>query len=264
MTSIHTRLRVLVVTDNPYVGGTLTSAIRKYLPDASVVRLTPTLSEATDWLRQERYQAVVVAQDLADGKGFALLKSLLMLPRKPVGLFLIGDARAGDTDLVRFLRENPEVTFIQKPFRYAAVGMKVRSALLPSQSTEQTYYGLRLSELIQAFSIARRNATIQIILPDNVYSAIYIQNGDLVHATCGDAEGAEAMARIIRSKKGDIRVDKGCATAKRTITHSTQRVLLDIYREIDEGDRGRGSPGSTLNALDSDLDNLINDVFDTT
>lgn len=259
-------VRVLVVNENQYAAGTLVSAIRKELPPDTAVRQATDIQGAMDLINAERYHAVVVSQDLPDGKGVTLVRSLLLLSRKPSGVFLIAGIANGETDVARFIKEHPEVSLIQKPFRYAVVAELVRNSVVPSQSTEQSYYGLRLSELIQAFSLGRRNATIQLIMPDNKLAAIYIDKGELIHAVYGDEEGKSALGRIIESKKGVIRVEKHCPTAKHTITEPTQHVLIDIYRQMDE-ERWSSTPSTPPAgdlSPDDDLDGIIDDAFNVT
>jgi len=263
MKSLQQTLRVLVVHDNPYTAGTLVSFIRKELPAESLVRHATDIRGATDLMNQERYHAVMVSQDLPDGKGVTLLKSLLVLPRRPYGLFLIHDSASHDIDIVRFVKEHPQVTLVQVPFRYPVVAALVRNALLPPQSTEQSYYGLRLSELIQAFSLGRRSSTIQLIMPDNKVAAIYIEKGQLIHVVYGDEEGKEALRKIILSKKGVIRVEKDCPTAKHSIDEPTQHVLLDIYRQMDEAEADDALPAD-LDLVDpgDDLEDFFDEAFD--
>jgi DNA-binding NarL/FixJ family response regulator len=229
---------VLVVgQDHELLHSTL-EAIRKQLPPESEIHVCATAREAKELYLRGRFGAVLVDQVLSDGTGTSLLRSLLMFRGRSSNLFLIGPRNTEDSESVQLLRDHPEVYFIERPYRADVIARQVRNAIAPRPVTEQSFYGLRLMELIQAFALGRKSASIVVLMADNRMGNIFIREGQIVHATLGREEGIPALEMMFQSKKGEIRILNDCTTARETITKPTQQVILDIYRRMDERKHG--------------------------
>jgi len=235
MAGFSGKINILLVEPDSRLLDSTAKALRDHLPEASQVRQARAAREAMAWFDRERFQAVLVNQDLPDGKGTTLIRAVLMLRGRHTSFFLVGaSARADDEDIVHILRDHPQVTFIERPYLPEIVARQICAAVHPHSATDQSFYGLRLCELIQAYCIGRRSATLVILFPDGRMGTVHIREGELVHATFAHHDGTEALRRMVECQKGEIRVTNGCPTARRTLTRPAQQILLDIYRQIDE------------------------------
>lgn len=236
------RPSVLVVGQDHELLHSTFEAIRKQLPPDSEIQVCATAREAKELYLRRRFGAVLVDQNLPDGTGTSLLRSLLMFRARSSNLFLIGPRNTEDSESVQLLRDHPEVYFIERPYRADVIARQVRNAIAPRPVTEQSFYGLRLMELIQAFALGRKSASIVVLMADNRMGTVFIREGQIVHATLGREEGIPALEMMFQSKKGEIRILNDCTTARETITKPTQQVILDIYRRMDE--RKHGTDGA--------------------
>lgn len=258
---------ILVVEDDSSTAFTIFYSLQNGLPSASTIRLAYNLEDAREWIEREKFNGIVVDFSLPDGNGMELIESILESPGDDHPfIFLTSGLDPDRFEVANILFRHPEITFIEKPFRFEALADLIMDRLLPETLAEQNYYGLLLFDLIQAYSIARRSATVRILTADGKMGVIALDQGEMIHAFMEGAEGIDALKKMARNKQGRIRLDRGCPTAKRTIHDSTQHVLIETYRQLDEEQSPDGPNGgigvkSGAQALEEDLDALFNDAF---
>ncbi len=234
MTANKRAFRILIVERDSPPAERLSAALRGVLHGESQVQEARTLKAASFLVGRERFDAVLAQNDLADGKGATLLRSLLMLRGRAAHYFLLARARPSDPEVVALLKEFPQVNFVETPYDPDAVARLVIEALAPAVTSDQNFYGLRLCDLIQMYSLARRDATVLVLLSNGGMGSVSMRGGEIVHAVFGELEGFEALLEMVRSRKGEIRVTNTCATARRSLNKPTQQLLIDIYRRMDE------------------------------
>lgn len=253
--------RVLVVDDDPYLARTLASSIKNALPPGSIVNMAHSLDEASKLISQEKFHAIVTDHELPDGKGSDFLRRICGSPKyRGVACFLVSGMDPDEIEVARLLKENPQITFFEKPFKFSTVAEKVRDMILPQTDPESSFYGLRLFELIQAYSLSRRSMTIRMLMPDHKMGVVALNNGDLIHAALGGIEGQDALLQMARNRVGEIRVEDGCATAKRTIHKPTQQTLIDTFRILDESNSNQKAL-SEHDTRHDDLNRMIDEAF---
>lgn len=235
------RLQILVVAENADVLESLVGELRPLVGEAGGIECARNVAVARRALQSVKPSALIVDQDLRAGGAAAFARLALRLGRRSPTVFMIGALNATDKDVVRLIREHPEIHFIERPFRPDVAARRIRTVLIPTKDSDQSFYGLRLCELIQAFSLSRRDATLLVLTPDGRMGSVAIQAGRLIHVSFGDLEGMDALLHMVDSKKGEIRVDPDCLTAKHTIAKPTQQVLIEVYRRLDEARMGAPS-----------------------
>lgn len=254
------RSRILIVESDPFLATTLAAAIRRGLGPESIVVSRQTLQDGMKCAAHEEFSAVVVDNELSDGQGRGLIRYLARRTGPPQGLFLLSGADPDSIQVGSLLREHPEIRFIEKPCRYVDVARQVREVVQPSKATDQTFYGLRLFDLIQAFSMVRASITLRVLLPDGKLGTVALREGTLLHAAMDGVEGMEALARMARDGRGEVRVEPGCTTAKHTIELPTQQALIEVFRILDE--RALERPQRTPTPVDfGEMEKEIEEFF---
>lgn len=237
-------LLILVASARSDVLESLKGELESLLGDDVTLHCVQSVAAARKALQNRRPQAVLIDHDMKAGGLASFARVALRVGLRAPAVFVIG---APNPELVALLRDQPEMHFIERPFRPEVAARRIRSVLQPDRDSDQSFHGLRLCELIQAFSLSRRDATLNVLTPDGMMGSVSIRAGRLVHVAFGDAEGMDALMLLVERKKGEIRIAPDCLTAKRTIDKPTQQVLLEVYRRIDEAraeDHGhRAVPG---------------------
>jgi len=67
---------------------------------------------------------------------------------------------------------------------------------------------------------------------------LFLDQGELVHATCGSLRGEEAAWRLLAAERASYRVEAGGAARERTIHRSCTHVIMESARVADELARG--------------------------
>jgi hypothetical protein len=92
---------------------------------------------------------------------------------------------------------------------------------------------LPLPDIIQLVSVGGKNGVFQ--LTDGAQSGqIYLRDGQIVHATFGEASGEEAVYALAMWNRGEFRFDPGVATEQHTIKKSNTNLLMEAARRLDE------------------------------
>jgi hypothetical protein len=92
---------------------------------------------------------------------------------------------------------------------------------------------LSVCELLQMINMGRKDATIE-LFHGPLVSCIWCTAGEIVDATSGRLAGVPAVHRILAVEQGEILADFRPNRRRRTITDSTQSLMLDALLRKDE------------------------------
>jgi DNA-binding response OmpR family regulator len=253
--------RVLVVDDDPLFTMGLSVCLTRELPAGCRVDTVATLRAAKSHLASARYDAVLMDFSLPDGDGAGLIRVLAMSGGR-TALFLMTAHNPDDAAVAPLLRDYPQITFIEKPMSFVDVARRVKETVVRSEADEgQRHYGLGLFDLIQAYSLARRSATLRLLTPSGQLATVALSEGELVHASFRGKEGIAALTEIADTKEGRIRLEEGCLSMKRTITMQTQQALLEAHRLLDESRPAFANADHKHEYHLENLDALLDEAF---
>lgn len=102
----------------------------------------------------------------------------------------------------------------------------------PSSFSGQAQMGL--PEVLQMCCLSRRSGQITFRSGDS-YGYIYIQQGRVLHALCGTAEGEEAIYAMIPWPGGGFTLDEDILPHKKTVTLTWEQLLFEGARRADVG-----------------------------
>ncbi|HEX2733655.1 MAG TPA: DUF4388 domain-containing protein [Polyangiaceae bacterium] len=93
-------------------------------------------------------------------------------------------------------------------------------------------HGVALVDLLQIFHYSRRSLTLHI----EPNAAIYLADGEIVHARAGELEGQVAFTSLLQRNGGRIRT-AAAEVVPTSMTRPFNFLLLDALRGMDEADR---------------------------
>jgi response regulator RpfG family c-di-GMP phosphodiesterase len=93
-----------------------------------------------------------------------------------------------------------------------------------------------ISDILQILNLGRKTARVDII-GDRTRGMIYLQNGNVVHASTGDLRGKDAFLHMMQWEAGVFNIHHGQTTEEVNIKMDTVHLLLEAARALDE--RGR-------------------------
>jgi two-component system chemotaxis response regulator CheB len=140
----------------------------------------------------------------------------------------------GDT-----ITSHSRLHILEKPYESSSVGRLIKK--LSSNKQNQGFTGsleiVQLDDLLQMCCLAGTTVTIQ-VNNDLQQGAIYIKNGEIFHAQCGDISGEEALYLIMTWRHGDFEtLDVTENDTVTTINANYQYLLLEAARLRDESNR---------------------------
>ena len=68
--------------------------------------------------------------------------------------------------------------------------------------------------------------------------SLFFQNGQILDASLDTSRGDDAFYQIVLWNEGDFEIDFSMAPSRQTTTRSTQGLLMEALRLVDEANRG--------------------------
>ena len=239
-------INVLVVDDNPAIRGLLLEAIA---PLAAV----QVFSSATEALRRAEKQTpdLIISDYRMPGlSGLELLAKIrISFPRVAVVILAsrsdISGPLSGSSPLVEEFIEKPffveeAITRIKRVLDRIALSKATREAA-DSTSVRGTLAQMSVVDLLQTLDIGRKTCRLE-LTRHGQRSEMQFHDGQLVNATLGNLTGETAVYAVVAWADGAFLIDFERSECTRTITHSTQSVLLEALRRFDESQRDSEPP----------------------
>lgn len=210
-------------------------------PQGTWIDLADNEAEARSLVSGGQHDGIIVSSGLSGLQPEELLARLVRSAEESGAgarfFFLLDEDEPRSTG-TRILQRFPRVVLLERPVIYEEVAGIVVDTLRPRKKRQLSYYNLRLLDLLRAYMLPGRSVTIRVLGEEGDTGALYIRDGRLVHAECGDATGVAAIPQMARITDGRIRLDAGCATARHSVRLPTEDLLqeagrlLTAYRDL--------------------------------
>ncbi|MDP9269085.1 MAG: response regulator [Acidobacteriota bacterium] len=237
-------VKVLIVDDNPMVLGMLKSA----------VGTIATVSTATDGgdalLKAVEEQPDLVISDYSMGGGmdgrslFEKLKTRTTTSKIPV---ILAASKADITDKLKMLQDQVE-DFLEKPFFIKEATAKIKKVVdkiaLEKMAREAPGEGvlrgslaqMNIMDLLQSLEMGHK--TCSLVLTNNGERCeMFFSDGQVNHAAYGAVKGDDAVYKALAWANGNFQIDFTGRSDEQTCTRSTQGLLMEGLRLLDEANR---------------------------
>jgi CheY-like chemotaxis protein len=237
-------VRVLLVDDNPMIIGMLRQALEPHcivnVATDSTDALLRSIDEPPDLIISDYQMPGIDGRALLDK-----LKSRANTSRIPVILM------ASRTDLnekLKGMRDTVE-DFLEKPFyiREAATHLKhvidkialekmARDAGSDNSTLNGTLAQMNVIDLLQSLELGRKNCALA-LTNNGERCDLFFTEGQINHAVYGPVSGDEAVYKVLTWTAGSFKIDFTGRSKEQTVTHSTQGLLMEGLRLLDEANR---------------------------
>ena len=191
--------------------------------------------EATTRLKRG-VDAVVCEVELPGSSGFDLLKKIREERDTPVIFLTVRGDRAG----INRGFELGAADYLVKPTSPDVVVAKTSQLLERDRSGGRGVTGslreMSLPDVVQVLSNGRRNGRL-IIKADGKQGEVHFGEGAIWQATFGPHKGEDAFYAMLLLTDGEFQLDPSFVPSTRAIQKSTEGLLLEGMRRMDEGDR---------------------------
>src|SRR5437899_5384879 len=236
-------IKVLLVDDNPMV----LEMLRQALAQFSSVN---TLSDGADALLKaidDKPDLIIsdYTMDTMDGK--QLLQKLKGRSANAHIPVILMASKSDITEKLKVIQDTVE-DFIEKPFFIKEAAAKIKKVVdkislekmareAPGESVLRgSLAQMNVLDLLQSLDMGRK--TCALTLANNGDKCkMYFTDGQINHALYGDLKGDHAVYKVLTWTAGSFEIDFAGSSSEQTITQSTQGILLEGLRLLDEANR---------------------------
>ncbi|NPA80238.1 MAG: response regulator [Thermotogae bacterium] len=139
--------------------------------------------------------------------------------------------------------------YVEKPFDLNFLDKLLRK-VISRKGFKGVVQELSLIDILQLLAYESGTAKVEVVSPDGK-GALYIRDGNLVHAVFEDLEGEEASERIFSLEGGSFSVRRGELPPKETLNESLDALLLRFVTAKDETTGETEGEGESVISLDN-------------
>lgn len=93
---------------------------------------------------------------------------------------------------------------------------------------------VKLPDIIQLMSVGGKSGCFVLSNDSNEEGRIFLNDGTIIHAVCGELKGEDAIYSLAIWDKGSFTFQIGEETQERTITKRNTNILMEVARKLDE------------------------------
>jgi len=137
----------------------------------------------------------------------------------------------GTPDIEERLSHLNALHYLEKPLDFDELANTIDKAL----TTESNSYirGITLATFLQLVHMEKKSCTLSILAGDRS-GQLFIRNGELIDAICGELHGKDAALEIIAWDNAEIEMDASCRRDSQAIDSPLGFILMEAHRIKDE------------------------------
>ena len=221
--------RVLIVDDEE----TLTWSMAKSLSkdrDKYEVMIANNGKEALGLLKKSKIDLVISDIRMPDINGLDLLVRIKM--EHPQTKVIIMTAY-GSSDVQKEANRRGSLYYIEKPFEIADIRKIIIDLIGKKKGFQGKVFDVQLTDIIQMNCLGRLTTAL-VITRDGEKGVIYFNEGEVIHAECGDKKGTEAFYKILSWEDGEFVSNIGFVPPIQTIHQNWEHRLVEAMRRNDD------------------------------
>ena len=235
--------KVLLVDDNPMV----LEMLRRELSELTHVQTASDGGDALMKAIDDLPDLIICDYDMPGMNGRQLLEKIkgrastakvpvmLLASKNDISekLQMLRDAVEDFVEKPFFLKET--VAHIKKTIDKIALEKMAREA--PGDSTVRGNLAqMSCMDLLQSLEMGRKSCALA-LSRDSEHCDLYFNEGQINHAVYGNLKGDEAVYKVLTWTTGNFSIDFAGSSAEQTVTRSTQGLLMEGMRLLDEANR---------------------------
>lgn len=236
-------VKVLLVDDNPMI----LEMLRGALAPLSTLSLATDGADALMKAIDEAPDLIVSDYQMSGMDGRQLLEKLKgrgPTARTPVILLA---SRADITDKLKVLQDSVE-DFVEKPFFVKEATARIKKVIdkialekmareAPGEGTVRgSLAQMNVMDLLQSLEMGHKTCAL-VLSNDGDRCEMFFSDGQINHATYGKLKGDEAVYKVLAWTGGNFQIDFTGKSGEQTCTRSTQGLLMEGLRLVDEANR---------------------------
>ncbi len=236
-------IKVLLVDDNPMILEMLRISVSQFSSVSTLTDGADAMLKAID----DKPDLIIAdyTMEAMDGRQLVQkLKSRSATASIPVILMA---SKTDITEKLKVLQDTVE-DFIEKPFFLKEAAARIKKVVdkislekmareAPGESTLRgSLAQMNVMDLLQSLDMGHK--TCALTLNNNGDRCqMFFSDGQINHATYGELKGDDAVYKVLSWTGGNFEINFNGSSAEQTVTRSTQGLLLEGLRLLDESNR---------------------------
>jgi DNA-binding response OmpR family regulator len=221
--------KVLIVDDEETLTWSMAKSLSKDKDKFEVI-IANNGSEAIHLLKKNEIDIVISDIRMPDINGLDLLVKIKK--EYPETKVIIMTAY-GSSDVQKEANRRGSLFYVEKPFEISDIRKIIIDLLGKKKGFQGKVFGLQLTDIIQMNCLGRLTTAL-IVIKDGERGVIYLNEGEIIHAECGEQKGADAFYRILSWQEGEFVSNTDVTSATQTIHQSWEHLLIEAMRRNDE------------------------------
>src|SRR6266705_4255004 len=236
-------IKVLLVDDNPMIVGIL----RQALAPMATVSVANDGGDALLKVVEDTPDLVISDYQMPGMDGRQLLQKLKSRPttaRLPVILLA---SKADITDKLKMVQDSVE-DFLEKPFFLKEATARIKRIIdkislekmareAPGEAVVRgSLAQMNVIDLLQSLELGHKTCSL-LLSNDSARCELFFAEGQINDAVYGPLAGDDAVYKVIAWTGGSLQIDFSGRSDKQTTTRSTQGLLMEGLRLLDESSR---------------------------
>ena len=236
-------LKILLVDDNPMVLGMLRHELAELAPVTTASNGADALAHAIEDLPD----LIISDYQMPGFDGRQLIERLKTRPTTAKIPVILLATRADISEKLRFMQDKVE-DFVEKPFFLNEAISRVKRVLdrlalekMATQAPGETVLRgslaqMNVIDLLQSLELGRKTCALG-ISNNGEHCELFFTEGQISHAIYGNLKGDEAVYKVLGWTAGNFQIDFEASSSETTTTRSTQGLLMEGLRLLDEANR---------------------------
>ena len=221
--------KVLIVDDEETLTWSMAKSLSKDKDKYEVI-IANNGREALNYLQTNKIDLVITDIRMPDINGLDLLVKIKKeYPHTKVTIM----TAYGSSDVQKEANQRGSLYYIEKPFEISDIRKIIIDLISKKKGFQGKVYGLQLTDIIQMNCLGRLTTTLT-ITKDGEKGVIYLNEGEIIHAECGEQKGTEAFYNILSWHEGEFVSNIGFASPVQTIYQTWEHLLIEAMRRNDE------------------------------
>ena len=220
---------VLIVDDEETLTWSMAKSLSKDKDKYEVI-IANNGREAFNYLAKNKIDLVITDIRMPDINGLDLLVKIKK--EYPQTKVIIMTAY-GSSDVQKEATQRGSLYYIEKPFEISDIRKIIIDLIGKKKGFRGKMFGLQLTDIIQMNCLSRLTTAL-IITRDGEKGIIYLNEGEIIHAECGEQKGTEAFYSILSWQEGEFVSNISFIPPVQTIYQNWEHLLIEAMRMSDD------------------------------
>ena len=221
--------KVLIVDDEETLTWSMARSLSKDKDNYEVL-IANNGREALNFLEKNRIDLVISDIRMPDINGLDLL--VRIKKEYPQTKVIIMTAY-GSADVQKEANQRGSLYYVEKPFEISDLRKIIIDLIGKKKGFRGKVFGLQLTDIIQINCLSRLTTAL-IITRNGEKGSIYLNEGEIIHAECGEQKGTDAFYKILSWQEGEFLSNVGVTPPVQTIYQNWEHLLVEAMRRSDD------------------------------